>query len=166
MAKSKRVNSDGEEIHEVEAAIVDNLPNDPPIVTLRLDRSKKYIKQLMDMEAGTVFKFLDDQMATILMAANEKMLGCLEVLECDDNPLRRLEAANTMNVLINAVSKMSEAKIRLQVATGMDKLAMAGLARPKIYEKESESTPEGFAKKWAHLIPNGTPLVPDDKNVS
>ena len=131
-------------------------PEAPPqVVDITLTRSKKYIKSLMEGDAFEVMKMLGDQMTTLLLAMNDQMLRWLEVLNDPKSKKNdRGEASFHIAALMNAVAQMAEARIKLQAATGFDKLAQAGMAKPKLYEsKEPDMTPERFMEKYKHLMP-------------
>lgn len=133
----------------------------PHIVDLTLMRSKKYVKSLLAGDAMETMKLLGDQMTVLLLAMNDQMLRWMEVLaDPRSDRLERQEAGMHIGNLIGAASQMSETRIKLQVATGMDKLTQAGMAKPKLYEATAAVSPEEFVEKYKHLLPVGTPTTP------
>lgn len=155
----KRIKGDVAKGQVLEAELVDEIPgsdgsNPTQTINLKLARSKKYIKSILDMPADEAMKFLGDQMTTIMMLANEQMLKWLEILDGETNPKVRMEAAHHINNLMTSVTQISETRIKLQIATGMDKLAGLGLDKPKLHKKDKDISPEEFMAKYSKLMPN------------
>lgn len=152
----------------VEAHLRDTPPQGPeatPIIDLTLVRSKKYVKSLLEGDAAEVMQLLQNQMTALLLAFNDQMLRWMEVLNSPkSNPLERVEAGEHINNLMGAAARMAETRVKLQVTSGLDKLTQAGLAKPKLYEKEKELTPEEFVAKYKKQMPADS--IPVSKNPS
>lgn len=140
-------------------------PEEPEqVVDITLVRSKKYIKSLMNGDAFEGMKMIGDQMAALLLGMNDQMLRWLEVLNDPKTDKRgRGEASFHINMLMQAVSQMADARIKLQAATGFDKLAQAGMAKPQLHEKGKDLSPEEFLEKYKDLVPQGSKIKPDSK---
>lgn len=140
-------------------------PAAQPIIDLTLVRSKKYVKSLLEGDAAETMQLLQDQMTALLLAFNDQMLRWMEVLNNPkSNALERVEAGEHINNLMGAAARMAETRVKLQVTSGLDKLTQAGLAKPKLYEKEKELTPEEFVSKYKKAMPADIVMV--NKNPS
>lgn len=131
---------------------------------VKLLRSKNAVEQILAMPAVEALDFLDNQMMAVSMLVNEETLRWLTVLRTSKSKVERAEAAVHINNLIAGSAKMTETKIKLVQAIGLDRLKsikpadapQLGDGRPKIFKKTNEVvTEDEFNKRFGHLVPNG-----------
>lgn len=146
-ARKKKDNNDEEpEVHKVDA---EHIPATPPIrrINLNVNRTKRIVQSVLDMDDEEANKLLKDQVTTKLLLINDIILYWIEVHEGSDEWNRKMLAARMIETMTGIASQITKSKIEIDKALGKHLEAFLPENAPTIGDvADREMTPEEFAK--------------------
>lgn len=144
--------------------------DDPETLELNLDRTKKYVKRMLDRPMAEVWTELNNQMMVILLSMREASIKWLEIWTNSNDASKREEAKHHFVALTREAANVAAQRQELAKAFGLD---VSGEIAPESEAGESklpvlfEQKPMSHEDFMARFVPNAPkPVLGDMRTLS